>query len=161
LPEQWTKLLINLSNAVSALCGVPTRELILSPGYRRIFAALVEEGVRVLRAASIRPAWLRGLPVSVMPRVLRLPTPLVRVVAARQARIDPDARSSMYQDLAKGRATEVDFLNGEIVALAERIGAAAPFNRRIVELVHDAERAGGGNPQLSAETLWAELDARS
>src|SRR5262249_12234128 len=35
-PHQWTKLVINLNNAVSALSGAPTRDILLSPGYRRV-----------------------------------------------------------------------------------------------------------------------------
>ena len=74
--------------------------------------------------------------------ILKLPTPVVRVVIRAQLRIDPDARVSMWTDLERGRLTEVDFLNGEIVRLADEQGAAAPINRRIVELVHEAERGG-------------------
>ena len=63
----------------------------------------------------------------------------------------------MWEDLQRQRATEVDFLNGAIVELAERTGGAAPLNRRIVELVHAAERAGAGSPRLTAEALWTAL----
>ena len=59
----------------------------------------------------------------------------------------------MWTDLERGRLTEVDFLNGEIVRLADQHGIAAPINRRIAELVHEAERAGAGSPQMSAEAL--------
>jgi 2-dehydropantoate 2-reductase len=156
-PAQWTKLLVNLNNAVSALSGAPTRELLLSPGYRRIVAAVIEEAVGVLRTASIRPARLRGVPVGIMPRVLRMPTPLVRLVTRAQVQVDPNARSSMWEDLDRRRATEVDYLNGEIVRLAEAAGGDAPINRRIVELVREAERAAVGSPGLDAGTLAAKL----
>ena len=45
----------------------------------------------------------------------------------------------MADDLAAGRKTEVDYLNGELVALAERLGAEAPVNRAIVSLIRWAE----------------------
>ncbi len=156
-PDQWTKLLVNLNNAVSALSGAPTRELLLSPRYRRIIAAIVAEALNVLRVAGVHPAKLRGVPIQLMPFILRLPTPLVRVVTRAQMRIDPEARSSMWEDLSRGKATEVDFLNGEIVRLAEQVGAPAPINRRVVELVRRAEERGDGPPNLPAETLWEEL----
>jgi 2-dehydropantoate 2-reductase len=156
-PDQWTKLLVNLNNAVSALSGAPTQRLLRDPGYRRLVAAVIDEGLGVLRAAGIRPAKLRGVPVEWMPRILRMPTPIVRLVTRAQARVDPEARSSMWEDLEKRRPTEVDYLNGEIVALADRAGIDAPLNRRIVDLVRDAERAGAGSPQLLAEQLWSAL----
>ncbi len=158
-PDQWTKLLVNLNNAVSALSGAPTRTILLSPGYRRVVAAVVDEAVAVLRKAGIQPAKLRGVPVGWMPKVLRLPTPLVRLVTRAQMKVDPDARSSMWEDLTRGRPTEVDYLNGEIVRLAAKVGAAAPRNARIVEMVHAAEAAGPGSPQLSAEDLWRGMSA--
>ncbi len=155
--EQWTKLLVNLNNAVSALSGAPTPELLGSPGYRRIIAALVAEGHRVARASGVRPAPLRGVPVHLMPPALRLPTGIVRLVLRRQIAADPEARSSMWEDLVRGRLTEVDHLNGEVVRVAEAAGVDAPLNRRITALVHEAERAGEGPPGLSAETLATRL----
>jgi len=156
-PHQWTKLLVNLNNAVSALSGAPTQELLRSAGYRRIVAAVMGEGVRVLSAAGIRPAPLRGVPVGLMPRVLRLPDPIVRLITSAQMKVDPEARSSMWEDLSRRRGTEVDYLNGEIVSLAERHGVEAPLNTRIVALVRAAEAAGAGSPGLGADALWAAL----
>jgi 2-dehydropantoate 2-reductase len=157
VPVQWTKLLINLNNAVSALSDVPTSELLASRAYRRINAALISEGVAVLRAAGIRPAPLRGLPAAVMPTILRLPDFLAHRVLAAQIRADTKARSSMWEDLSRGRPTEVDYLNGEIVSLAAGVGASASLNARMVELVHEAESAGQGPPGLTADGLWSQL----
>jgi 2-dehydropantoate 2-reductase len=63
----------------------------------------------------------------------------------------------MWEDLVRGRPTEVDHLNGEIVRLAASCGASAPLNQRIVEIVHEAERRAQGSPKLSAEALWRRL----
>jgi 2-dehydropantoate 2-reductase len=156
-PVQWTKLLVNANNAVSALSDVPTRELLADRGYRRIAAAIIAEGVAVLHKAAIEPAPMRGLPVSMMPRILRLPDTLARMILRSQLAADAAARSSMWEDLTRGRPTEVDYLNGEIVALAEQTGGDAPLNRRIVELVHAAESAGRGSPAISAHRLWQQL----
>jgi 2-dehydropantoate 2-reductase len=154
---QWGKLLMNLNNAVSALSGAPTRDLVFVAGYRRSVAAIVQEALGVMRRAGIRPSSLTGLPMSWFPFVLRLPTFLVRAVARTQLRIDPQARSSMWEDLSKNRPTEVDHLNGEIVRLAESCGMDAPLNRRIVEIVHEQEHRKAGSPRLSAEELWRQL----
>ena len=66
----------------------------------------------------------------------------------------------MWEDLEKRRLTEVDYLNGEIVALAKKVGTTAPLNERIVALVHDVEARGEGSPKLSPEALWKAI-ARS
>lgn len=155
-PHQWTKLLVNLNNSVSALSGAPTVELLKRPGYRKIVAAIIEEALGVLKAAGIKPAALRGVPVGVMPTVLRMPTFIVRLVTSAQMKVDPEARSSMWEDLQRGRKTEVDYLNGEIVELGQRVGKPAKLNARIVELVHEAEK-GEGSPNLGPEQLWSAL----
>ncbi|MGE0709552.1 MAG: 2-dehydropantoate 2-reductase [Planctomycetota bacterium] len=156
-PHQWTKLVVNLNNAVSALSGAPTGDLLLVPGYRRIVAAVVSEGIAVLRAAGLPLSSFQGVPLTLFPRFLRLPTLLVRLVAGRQLRADPAARSSMWQDLTLGRETEVDFLNGEVVRVAAAHGLAAPLNQRLVELVHEAERRATGPPDLDPTALAAAL----
>jgi 2-dehydropantoate 2-reductase len=155
--KQWSKLVMNLNNAVSALTDRPTVELLFRPEYRRIVAAIIDEAVTILRRTNTKTARLGPLPVGLFPHVLRLPTPLLRLVAAAQLKVDPEARSSMWEDLTRGRLTEVDELNGEIVRLAEAHKLDAPINRRVVELVHDVEKRRAGSPRLSASQLYAML----
>ncbi len=153
--QQWAKLLMNLNNAVSALTDAPTRDLVFEERYRRILAVLIGEALDVMQVAGVRPARLGAIPPTLLPRVLGLSTPVLKVVARAQLRIDPQARSSMWEDLVRGRRTEVDFLNGEIVKLAEQAGTDAPFNRSITALVHEAEqRPEKGSPRMSADALW-------
>ena len=132
---QWAKLLMNLNNPVNALSGLPLRAQLLVRGYRRVFAALQDEALAVLAAARIEPAPLTPLPARWMPALLRLPTPLFRLAAARTLRIDSKARSSMADDLALGRPTEIDALCGEVVRMAQGLNLAAPVNARIIGLV--------------------------
>ena len=134
-PIQWGKLLLNLNNPVNALSGLPLRAELMERGYRRCFAALMEEALAVQARAGITPAQLAPLPWRRLISVLRLPTPLFRLVAARMLRIDAKARSSMADDLALGRRTEVDALSGELVRLAQAHGGSAPRNAKMVELL--------------------------
>jgi 2-dehydropantoate 2-reductase len=154
---QWAKLAMNLNNAVSALSDAPTREIVFDPGYRKVLGSLIGEAIEVMRAVGIRPGKLGAIPVTWFPLVVSMPTALLKVVARAQLKIDPEARSSMWEDLQRGRTTEVDYLNGEIVRLAESRGIDAPLNRRVVELVREAERAGRGSPRMGADALRAAL----
>jgi 2-dehydropantoate 2-reductase len=52
----------------------------------------------------------------------------------------------MADDLAAGRKTEIDYINGELVTLAERLQLGAPVNGAIVDLIRKAE---AGAPPLS------------
>lgn len=135
LPIQWGKLLLNLNNPVNALSGLPLRDELLQRGYRRCLAALMDEALAALDKAGIAPAQLAAVPARRLPAILRLPTPLFRLVAARMLRIDAKARSSMADDLSLGRRTEIDALCGEVVRLAEANGVQAPVNAKMVELL--------------------------
>lgn len=134
-PVQWGKLLLNLNNSVNALSGLPLRAQLLDRDLRCCTAALVAEALSVLQRAGIQPASLAPLPASWLPWLLRLPTPLFRLLAASMLRIDAQARSSMADDLARGRTTEVDAINGEVMRLATRARTMAPRNARMGELV--------------------------
>ena len=151
---QWGKLLLNLNNAVNALSGLPLRAQLLDRDLRCCTAALIGETLALLQRAGIRPAQMSPLPPRWVPRVLRLPTPLFQIVAARLLRIDEKARSSMADDLALGRPTEVDAINGEVNRLAARLGERAPINQRLSELV----KAWPASPQaVSGQALRRAL----
>jgi 2-dehydropantoate 2-reductase len=152
-PVQWGKLLLNLNNPVNALSGLPLREELLQRGYRRVLAALQEEALDLLDAAHRPVAQLTPLPPRRLLALLRMPTFIFRLAAARMLRVDAQARSSMADDLAQGRTTEIDVLCGEVVRLARSLGRNAPLNQRMQGLVQDwpARR----RPYAPAELLRA------
>jgi len=151
---QWSKLLLNLNNAVNALSGLPLREELSQRGYRRVLAAAQREALAAMKRAGIRPVRFGRLAPGLAPLLLSLPDALFTWLAKAMISIDPAARSSMSSDLARARPTEIDSLNGEVLALAKKVGVAVPVNKAIVSLIHDAERAGTA-PRLSASDLVA------
>jgi 2-dehydropantoate 2-reductase len=98
---------------------------------RRELAALMEEALDVMDPAGVRPARMTPLP-------WRL---LVRVLARRMLRMDHLARSSMADDLAHGRPTEIDELCGEIVRLAHTTGRSAPLNSAMLARIQTLSTA--------------------
>jgi 2-dehydropantoate 2-reductase len=150
---QYGKLLINLNNALSALSDMPLRAQLASREWRRLFADQMAEGLAVLRAAGIKPVSSTPIPAAWTPFMLRLPDPIFNAILGRTMKIDPEARSSMWQDLKQGRRTEIDYLQGAIIALAEKHGTSVPLSRRIVALIRDAEQAGKGPPKLTPQQI--------
>ena len=151
----WGKLLINLNNAVNALSGRTLLEELKQRDYRRVLAASQREGLALLNAAGIRPAKVGAVGPAMLPRVIDSPDWILRNFFLKKWKIDEKARSSMADDLAAGRPTEVDYLNGELVALAERLGRDGPINRKIVDLVRAAE--AGAEPLPPAALRRAVL----
>ena len=119
----WDKLIINCAfNAMSAIPQMPYGELMASPGVPKLMHDIVEEGRAVAAAAGI--ALTGDLHEG------------VRRIAATMA----TQRSSTGQDLAAGKATEIDHLNGYVVRRGESLGVPTPVNRALWVLVKLMER---------------------
>ncbi len=149
----WGKLLINLNNAVNALSGRTLLEQLRERDYRRVVAASIVEALAVLEAVKIEPAKTGPVPPRLLPHVIGAPNAVFALFLKAQ-KIDAKARSSMADDLAAGRQTEIDYLNGEVVKLGKQVGLPTPVNEAIVNLIRQRE--------AGVEHLWspAELRAR-
>ncbi|HSO48014.1 MAG TPA: ketopantoate reductase C-terminal domain-containing protein, partial [Rhizobiaceae bacterium] len=134
---QWGKLLLNLNNAVNALSGLPLKRQLSDLRWRKVLAASMREALSVLDAARIRPARLGKVAPRYIPFVLELPDWLFLRLAATMLKVDDDARSSMAEDLERGRTPEIDWLNGEIARLGAANGVATPVNDAIIAMVRE------------------------
>jgi 2-dehydropantoate 2-reductase len=150
---QWGKLLFNLNNALNALADLPLRQQLAQRRWRRLFADQMAEGLAAIKAEGIRPVSSTPIPASWTPALLRLPDPVFGILLGRAMKIDPEARSSMWEDLQRGRRTEIDYLQGVITGIADRHGLQVPLSRRIVALIRGAEAAGKGSPGLTPEQI--------
>ncbi|MCM0611647.1 2-dehydropantoate 2-reductase [Marinobacter sediminum] len=152
----WSKLLLNLNNPVNALSNVPLLEELSDRCYRRCLAMAQRETLALLEQAGIETVKLTAVPMRLVPLVMSLPDWLFTRVASKMLAIDPIARSSMWEDLEAGRPTEVNWINGEVVRLAESMDKQAPVNRKLTKLVHECERTRRHWP---GDELLAELQA--
>jgi 2-dehydropantoate 2-reductase len=148
----WGKLLLNLNNAVNALSGLTLLEELRQRDYRRVVAASMVEALDVLKEAGIEPSQIGPIPPKLLPHAIAAPDWVFKNLLLKVQKIDSDARSSMLDDLEARRPTEVDYLNGEVVKLAGKLGRDAPVNRAIVDLVKQRE--------LGVEHLWSPGDLR-
>ena len=144
---QWGKLLLNLNNPINALAHLPLRDEFLNHDYRIIWATLQLEALKALRSAGIEPLQLTAVSPSVFPYLLKSPNWIFTRLAARLLKsIDPNARSSMWDDVQQGRTTEIDDLCGAVVRLAEKHHTAAPNNAalRTLMLTHTKDQTYTG-----------------
>lgn len=139
----WLKLLLNLNNALPALTDEPMGELSGDPFFRGLAIRLMREGLRAVDSARIPLESLGNVTVRQVRFLTRLPTTWAARAFGRQVRGRGGpwpVLGSTLQSLRRGRTTEIDFLNGEIVSLGRGIGMPTPLNARVVELVHEVER---------------------
>ncbi|MEI9926303.1 MAG: 2-dehydropantoate 2-reductase [Bradyrhizobium sp.] len=154
---QWGKLIVNLNNALNALSGLPLREQLVQRAWRQLFADQIAEALAAIKAEGISPVSPTPIPVNWLPHLLRLPDALFSMLLGRTMKIDPEARSSMWEDLQRGRRTEIDYLQGVITAIADRRHLAVPLSRRIVALIKSAEAAGQGSPRLKSGDVRSDF----
>ena len=123
--ELWTKLIMNCAyNAISALSRSRYGRMVQSPWTRELMRQVIEEVVAVGRAAGVQ-------------------FPSVNLVEAgiKLAETMPNAISSTAQDLARGKRTEIDSLNGYVARRGVELGIATPVNKTLHALVKLLEEA--------------------
>lgn len=122
----WSKALYSCSlNPLGAIMECPYGELLKEPAWQ-IITQIVHEAFAAAQAENI---------------ILAQKTEDEYLEFLKNTKIPPTAAhfSSMYQDIAAGKKTEVDHINGAIVALAKKHGILSPVNETIVSLTHFKE----------------------
>ena len=131
---KWWKLLLNVNNALLALLGSWLQKAHSDPNIYPLMADVMGESLSVLRKANIHPQAPQGLPpIEATIEKLRNGGFACEYDLPAERRTYP----STWQDLRLQRqATEVDFLNGEIVRLGKDLGVPTPLNSILVNLIH-------------------------
>jgi 2-dehydropantoate 2-reductase len=154
----WGKLLINLNNAICALTHNTFKDLLRDRDMIAAFVMVLDESIAVLERAGI--AYTLPLPISypTYRKLLLYGGPLPWWFAKIRNGLTAASYPSMVSDLERGRATEIDQLNGEILRLGQKINRPTPVNARIIELVRALE-AQAQPRYLTAGQLREELAA--
>ena len=116
--ELWAKLVVNCAyNALSAITQLPYGRMIEGDGIRETMRDVVEETLAVAKASG----------------VVMAPDMLAQTYKIAEAM--PTQFSSTAQDLARGKPTEIDHLNGYVVRRGAALGLPTPANRALYALV--------------------------
>jgi len=138
--NQWAKLQLNIANAVNALSDIPVKAMTEDAGFRRLIADLMSEILMVTDALGLNLPKVTAVPAKMIPKLMRLPNWLFKMIAQKMLAIDPNARASMWWDLSQGKPSEIEFLNGAVTHQANALGVACPLNSALVKLVRAVER---------------------
>ena len=109
--DLWTKLVMNCAyNAICALCSAPYGRMVASPEVVAVMREVVAEVVLVARAKGVE------LPGDIADRAIKFADAM------------PQTMSSTAQDIAKGKRTEIDHLNGYVARQGETLDIPTPVN---------------------------------
>ncbi len=143
--ERWSKLVANvMGNGLSACTGLTSNACVENETVRRFMLRLGSEAIRAGQALGYALEEVLHLPPETVARAgegdaAALATASDHMLAGTKY-LSAEQRPSMGQDMLKGRRTEIDFLNGYVVARAAEIGLPARANSALTDIVHKVER---------------------
>ncbi|WP_439565692.1 ketopantoate reductase family protein [Microcella sp.] len=141
---QFTKLLVNQVNALPAITGLSVQQTVADPALRTVLARGMVETVAVGDAAGVDWGRIGAVDAEAVARIraggAAAAAELAQHLAAGMGDVPNPA--SMLQSIRRGRTTEVDAINGAVVALGATHGVPTPVNAALVALVHEVERSG-------------------
>ncbi|HEC81541.1 MAG TPA: 2-dehydropantoate 2-reductase, partial [Thermoplasmatales archaeon] len=155
----WTKLIINCINApLGAIFGVELKNMVTNKKTLPIMAALADELVRFLEYLDVKPENFENMLTVDFFKIDTL-NDYKRVVMVLQTagKQRGDLKSTMLQDIEKGRKTEIDYINGYVEKKAKKLGVATPVNGVVINMVKEIE-AGKRKPSLkNADDLYKRV----
>jgi len=153
----YGKLIVNLINSVNALSDITVGHMLDDPYYRRIWGAAITEAISVFTKSGVPFASVMDLPIKRFPSLLG--SSILWTLFKLVRKQDKTGYSSMAQDLQKNRATEIDFINGEVTDVAAANGLSAPINTKIIKLIKMMEEnnSAGKKRTLRIPTSGKEL----
>ena len=136
---KWMKLVSNATTLVTtAILGVPMLEAVAMPGMRDLMLRSGQEALDAGAALGHPVLPIFGLTPDDLRQTNRLVETLLDTLLG--GFVLPHTKTTVLQDWMKGRRSEVDDLNGLVVAESARRGAAAPVNAAVTEIAHRIER---------------------
>src|SRR5579863_233848 len=143
--ERWSKLVANaMYNGLSACTGLTTTEVVKNGAIRKFAIRLGSEAIRIGEAQGYALEEIFHLEAGLIARagegdVTALMAVEERLLAGNKA-VAAEQRPSMGQDMLKRRRTEIEFLNGFVVAKGAEIGINARANAALTDIVRRVER---------------------
>ncbi len=148
---KWSKLLLNMiGNATSAILVKPPGVAFADPRIANLEIDALQEALRVMAAANIRPMNVEKYPLGALALLLRRgPRALLRpALRWGVGRARGGKMPSLFLDLEAGKSeSEVSWYNGAIVSKGSEVGIKTPINRLLTRTVQQL----AVEPQLRAE----------
>ena len=141
---KWLKLFVNFNNCIPALIGKSMQETFVDMDLCRLSILLLKEGVEIVQKSGIE---LVSLPQFPAERIFGLAgMPMEQASGIINKTLTTLSKEPLYgsilQSIMRKKASEIDYINGEIVALAKQMSLKATLNIKVVDLVHEVENSG-------------------
>ncbi|MBN1869605.1 MAG: ketopantoate reductase family protein [Candidatus Omnitrophica bacterium] len=141
---KWLKLFVNFNNCIPALIGKSMQETFADMDLCRLSILLLKEGIGIIQKAGIILVSMPKFPVERIMGLVQMP--IDQSAGIMNKTLTTLSKEPLYgsilQSILRKRPSEIDYINGEIVRLAEQLGEDASLNRKLVDMVHQVEQTG-------------------
>ncbi len=138
---KYLKIFVNANNCLPAILGRSMQEVFSDLTVSRISIAIWKEAFEIFDKIGINLVSLPGFPVENITKFTSMPSEHAAEIFSglmRSLSKDP-LYGSILQSIMRGRLSEIDYINGEFVRLAQENNMPAPLNKILVEMVHEVE----------------------
>lgn len=138
---KYLKIFVNANNCLPAILGKSMQEIFSNLEISRISIAIWKEAFEIFNKIGIALVSLPGFPVENLTKFTSLPSAQGAEIFSGMMRSlsKSPLYGSILQSIMRGKLSEIDYLNGEFVRLAEENNLLAPLNKILVEMVHQVE----------------------
>ena len=139
---KWLKLFVNFNNCIPALTGRSMQETFADMDLCRLSILLLKEGLAIVQKSGIQLVSLPQFPAERIYGMANMPLePAAGIINKTLTSLSKEPLyGSILQSIMRGRASEIDYINGQVLKMVRTPKDEAPFNARVVEMVHQVEQ---------------------
>lgn len=139
-----TRLLLNLPYCIPGIIGEKVQKAFGDPAVAEVAVLLLKEGIAVIEEAGVHIEPLPDFNESSLKALLASPMDEAAVrfgeITMNMSKIP--CQGPVLGSIEQGEPTEIDYINGELVKIADVLEMPVPLNSLMVKLVHEVERSG-------------------
>jgi len=139
---KYLKIFVNANNSIPAILGKSMQEVFSDTEISAISIRIWKEGLDIINKVGIKLISLPNFPLERMLKLTSMPqAEAAKIFSGIMINLSKDPLyGSILQSIKRGRPTEIDYINGELVNLACANNIGAPLNEKLVEMVHRVEK---------------------
>ncbi len=139
---KYLKIFANANNCLPGIIGKSMQEVFSDLDISRISIAIWKEAFQIIDKVGINLVSLPGFPVENITKLTSMPVAdAARVFSGIMKSLSKEPLyGSILQSIMRGRLSEIDYINGEFVRLAQEHNIYAPLNKVLVDMVHSVEK---------------------
>jgi 2-dehydropantoate 2-reductase len=141
---KYLKVFVNSNNCIPAILGKSMQEAFSDTEICAISVAIWKEGLSVTEKAGVNLSSLPDFPLERMIKLAALTLPeAAKIFSGIMTNLSREpVYGSILQSIKRGKPSEIDYINGEFVALAKKGKTRAALNEKLVDMVHQVENTG-------------------